>query len=55
MAFAFRTGDLVRLKDQPGVFEVVRQLARDEDGVALYFIRGARGERVVSGRDILRA
>ena len=55
MVYAFRIGQLVRLKDQLGVFEVVRQLALEDGGVAFYLVRGARGERVVSGRDIVRA
>ncbi|HEX2136230.1 MAG TPA: hypothetical protein VHG30_10050 [Microvirga sp.] len=50
----FRIGHFVRLKDRPGIFEVVSYLATDEDGVPLYCVRGARCECVVSEHDIAR-
>jgi hypothetical protein len=50
----FRIGHFVRLKSRPGIFEVVSYLATDESGVALYCVRGARGDHVVSEQDISR-
>jgi hypothetical protein len=55
MSHTFRIGQLVRLKNRPGIFEVVHQLAVGEGRIPLYSVRGTGGERIVGEHEIFRA
>jgi hypothetical protein len=60
MSHGFKIGQLVRSSAQSpsrlaGVYEIVRLMPPDQNGVLQYRIKGPEGERMVSERDIQKA